>query len=98
MYYTKSHESKQTPPQPSSDGARSLDRVAPVGAGSVGDRSVGGVKKPEPKPRGRPPTLTPEEKTQPRTIRLTDGRWEKLRRLGSQWLARAIDKAKEPKE
>lgn len=29
-------------------------------------------------------------------MRLNDARWEKLKRLGSEWLAKAIDKAKEP--
>lgn len=45
--------------------------------------------------RGRP-TLPPEDRAQVRSIRLTDARWDKLRRLGSEWLARAIDRAKEP--
>jgi hypothetical protein len=27
---------------------------------------------------------------------LNDARWEKLKRLGMEWLARQIDKAKEP--
>lgn len=30
------------------------------------------------------------------SIRLTPSRWAKLRRLGTLWLARVIDKAKEP--
>jgi hypothetical protein len=49
----------------------------------------------EAKPRGRPP-LPEDEKAIPRSIRLTPARWEKLRRLGMAWLAKAIDKAREP--
>lgn len=45
--------------------------------------------------QGRKP-LPPEEATKPRSVRLTDARWEKLKRLKSEWLNRAIDKAKEP--
>jgi hypothetical protein len=45
--------------------------------------------------QGRKPN-PPEEQTKPRSIRLNDERWEKLKRLGSEWLAKAIDKAKEP--
>jgi hypothetical protein len=46
---------------------------------------------------GRPPGtgLPPELHTKPRSVRLTDARWEKLKRLGSDWLAKAIDRAKE---
>jgi hypothetical protein len=33
--------------------------------------------------------------TKPRSVRLTDARWEKLKRLGASWLAKAIDRAKE---
>lgn len=41
--------------------------------------------------------MPPEQKAQVRSVRLTDARWEKLKRLGgSGWLNRAIDKAKEP--
>lgn len=47
--------------------------------------------------RGRPATLTQEEKTVPGSVRLTPARWEKLRRLGAAWLGKAIDRAKEPK-
>lgn len=55
----------------------------------------------QPKRRGRPPgtggrRLAPEDATKPRSVRLTDARWEKLKRLGSDWLAGAIDRAKEP--
>lgn len=51
---------------------------------------------PEGKKRGRPAMPT-ELKGRVRTVRLTDERWEKLRRLGSQWLNNAIDKARPPK-
>jgi hypothetical protein len=34
--------------------------------------------------------------TKPRSVRLNDARWEKLKRLGAEWLAKQIDKAKEP--
>jgi len=47
--------------------------------------------------RGRPP-LPVEEKTVNGSVRLTPSRWAKLRRLGNAWLAKAIDRAKEPKE
>lgn len=49
-----------------------------------------------PRPPGRPATLAPEERTAPRTIRLNDARWAKLKRLGTAWLTKAIDRAKEP--
>lgn len=42
------------------------------------------------------PALPEEEKTIAGSIRLTPSRWAKLRRLGAAWLAKAIDKAKEP--
>lgn len=45
--------------------------------------------------QGRKP-LPAEEATKPRSVRLNDVRWEKLKRLGAEWLARQIDKAKEP--
>ena len=52
----------------------------------------------QPKKMGRPagPALPPEQQTKPRSVRLNDARWEKLKRLGSDWLAGAIDRAKEP--
>lgn len=55
----------------------------------------------QPKRRGRPPgsggpRLAPEDATKPRSVRLNGERWEKLKRLGSDWLAGAIDRAKEP--
>lgn len=43
---------------------------------------------------GRPP-LPEEEKKVNGSVRLTPERWAKLRRLGMDWLAKAIDKAKE---
>jgi hypothetical protein len=44
---------------------------------------------------GRPP-LPPEERSdaKPRSVRLDEARWEKLKRLGTDWLERQIDKAK----
>lgn len=55
----------------------------------------------QPKRRGRPPgtggpRLAPEDSTKPRSVRLTAARWEKLKRLGSDWLAHKIDQAQEP--
>lgn len=44
---------------------------------------------------GRPP-LPDEKKAVTGSLRLTADRWAKLRRLGMDWLAKAIDKAKEP--
>jgi hypothetical protein len=48
------------------------------------------------KKMGRPPgpALPPERQTKPRSVRLTDARWEKLKRLGSDWLAGEIDRAR----
>lgn len=51
----------------------------------------------KPKRLGRPP-LPPEQRrgvTPARTVRLDDARWEKLRRLGREWLEHAIDQARE---
>ena len=53
------------------------------------------TRKPSARPQGRP-ALPPEEKTRPYSVRLTDARIEKLKRLGSAWLNKAIDRAKEP--
>lgn len=48
-------------------------------------------------PRGRGRPKLPEgDKAITGTLRLTPARWEKLRRLGMAWLAKAIDRAKEP--
>jgi len=49
----------------------------------------------EPRPLGRPP-LPAEEKAIVGSIRLTAARWAKLRRLGMDWLAKAIDRARDP--
>lgn len=47
-----------------------------------------------PEPKVGRPELPPNEKTRPRSIRLNDGRWDKLQRLGREWLERAIDRAR----
>jgi hypothetical protein len=52
---------------------------------------------PDKRPPGRPP-LPPEDHTKPRSVRLNDARWLKLKRLGTGWLEKAIDRAKEPGE
>jgi len=44
---------------------------------------------------GRPPLPEAEKKVNG-SVRLTPERWAKLRRLGMEWLAKAIDRAKEP--
>jgi hypothetical protein len=44
---------------------------------------------------GRPPIPADQLKVTG-TMRLTADRWAKLRRLGTDWLSKAIDKAKEP--
>jgi len=45
--------------------------------------------------QGRKP-LPDEERTVVVTVRLTQARRDKLRRLGAHWLAKAVDRAKEP--
>lgn len=50
---------------------------------------------PTPKRPGRPAS-TPEHQRKVRAIRMNDARWLKLQRLGSQWLERAVDRAREP--
>lgn len=51
------------------------------------------IKK-EVKPKlGRPP-LPDGETGSPRTVRLNDDRWNKLKLLGREWLEKSIDKAK----
>lgn len=47
----------------------------------------------EPDPTIGRPTLPDAEKTQPRSIRLNDARWEKLQELGREWLEQRIDEA-----
>ena len=42
------------------------------------------------------PVLPEELRTVSGSIRLTPGRWAKLRRLGTKWLGQVIDRAKEP--
>jgi hypothetical protein len=54
------------------------------------------AQKEHPKPRGRPRELAPEDVAVPGSIRLTPARWAKLRRLGTAWLNRVLDRAKEP--
>jgi hypothetical protein len=54
-------------------------------------------KDPTKKRPGRP-ALPPEERAVNGTIRLTPARWMKLRRLGMLWMARVIDRAREPKD
>lgn len=44
------------------------------------------------------PALPLEEKAIPGSVRLTPSRWAKLRRLGASWLAKAVDRAREPNE
>jgi hypothetical protein len=55
----------------------------------------------KPKRMGRPPgsggpILAPEDATKPRSVRLNDSRWAKYKRLGRDWLERAIDGAMDP--
>ena len=45
------------------------------------------------KKRGRPPTR-PEDKLEQRTIRLKPSAWEKIDRLGMEWLRKLIERAK----
>lgn len=55
----------------------------------------------EPQRRGRPVgsgVLAPEDRTKPRSVRLNDARWDKLKVLGTEWLERAIDRARVPDE
>lgn len=54
-------------------------------------------RRPSNNPDGRPP-LPYDQQTRPRSVRLNDARWEKLKRLGTDWLARQIDRAPEPRE
>ena len=42
------------------------------------------------------PALPADEKAIVGSIRLTAARWAKLRRLGMEWLGKAIDRAREP--
>lgn len=51
----------------------------------------------QPKRRGRPP-VPPEQRSdaKPRSVRLSEDRWAKLKALGTEWLERQIDRAKAP--
>jgi hypothetical protein len=55
------------------------------------------MKDKTPRPQGRP-ALPPAQKTRPYSVRLTAARIEKLKLLGSEWLNKAIDKAKDPEK
>lgn len=50
-------------------------------------------------PMGRPvgSGAPPEEQRKPRAVRLKPRHWDKLKRLGSEWLEGAIEAAPEPK-
>jgi len=53
----------------------------------------------EERKRGRPTKPAAEKAATlkpPRSIRLDDARWAKLKALGTDWLEREIDKAKAP--
>lgn len=43
------------------------------------------------------PKLPAALETAPHSVRLTAARWAKLKRLGSDWLNKAIDRAREDK-
>ena len=62
---------------------------------SADDDATGSRDTAAPRSPGRP-ALPEEEKTVPGSVRLTPSRWAKLRRLGSEWLGKAIDRAREP--
>lgn len=47
----------------------------------------------QPKRRGRPPVLSEADQTKPRSVRLNQQRWDKLKSLGRDWLEQAIDRA-----
>lgn len=50
----------------------------------------------QPKNVGGRPKLPDSERGKNHSIRITDARWAKLKRLGMAWLNRTIDRAKEP--
>ena len=52
------------------------------------------------RPVGRPPgSVTPTaDQTKPRSVRLNDARWDKLKQLGVLWLERRIDEAISPRK
>ena len=47
------------------------------------------------KKRGRPPTR-PEDRLLQRTVRLKPSAWDKIDRMGMEWLRKLIDRAKPP--
>lgn len=46
---------------------------------------------------GRPPLPPDAQRSdkRPRSVRLSDEQWEKLKRLGTDWLERSIEQARE---
>ena len=54
------------------------------------------AEKAAPKRRGRPPLADNAQRSdkRPRSIRLGDAHWAKLQQLGTDWLERALDRAK----
>jgi hypothetical protein len=52
----------------------------------------------QPKRLGRPvgSGLPPEQQTKPRSVRLTDAQWAKLKSLGTDWLQQQLARAKPP--
>lgn len=48
----------------------------------------------QPRRRGRPSVLSEADQTKPRSVRLNQQRWDKLKSLGTEWLEQAIDRAK----
>jgi hypothetical protein len=51
----------------------------------------------EKRPRGRPP-VSPEDRLEARSIRLTPAQWVKIDAYGLPWLRKLIDRAKPPKD
>lgn len=52
----------------------------------------------QPKRMGRPPLPPDAQRSdkRPRSVRLSDEQWHKLKRLGTDWLEREIDRAIDP--
>lgn len=50
----------------------------------------------EKRARGRP-ELPPDERTVPRSVRLTPAEWRKFDAMGKGWLRRVLGRAKPPK-
>lgn len=67
-----------------------------VAAGCLGRSMARTVDPLAQKPMGRPVGggLPPEQQTKPRSVRLNDARWERLKQLGTGWLERQIDLAR----